>query len=70
MWLWPPLSSRVSTARYTPDTAVLGTVQEADCDQLPQSKFWVDASDRQVGWLAGLFTVIELLFCLRAPSPW
>ena len=37
IWLFPPVSVRVSRAMYTPETAVVGTVHEADCAQLPQS---------------------------------
>ena len=55
---------------YTPDTAVLGTVHDAEIPQLPQSIRPVDASVWHAGWLCGNAVESGMLAAiLRAPSP-
>src|SRR5256885_10380902 len=71
MRLCPPVSSRTRWARYTPETAVVGTVPDADTAQLPQSTRPVEASVRQFGWLCGSDTDgCSPVAILRAPLPW
>ncbi len=43
------VSLRTRWARYTPDTAVVGTVHDADTAELPQSMRPVDESVGQAG---------------------
>ena len=43
--LLPPVSLRTRCATYRPDTAVVGTVHDADTAQLPQST-------SPVGWVS------------------
>ena len=63
-------SSRTRCAMYMPDTAVLGTVHDADTPQLPQSISPVEESVRHAGWVCGSVAV-GLMFdaIFRAPSP-
>ena len=49
--LLPPVSLRTRWAMYKPDTAVLGTVHEADTAQLPQSMSPVGAVSFEAGGL-------------------
>ena len=51
IWLSPPVSLRTRWAMYRPDTAVVGTVHEADTAQLPQSISPVAAVSCQAGGL-------------------
>ena len=54
MWLPPVASSRTRWAMYTPETAVVGTVHDADTAQFPQSISPVGCvSVRQAGWVCG-----------------
>ncbi len=53
-----------------PDTAVVGTVQEADTAQFPQSVSPVVASLRQLGWVWGRWADGWTVAMSRAPSPW
>ena len=66
------LSLRTRWARYKPDTAVVGTVHEADTAQLPQSISPVPAGPlRQAGWVCGSEAVGSMFATtLRAPFPW
>ena len=72
MRLLPPVSLRTRCARYRPDTAVLGTAQEADTAQLPQSMSPVGpVSFLHAGWDCGSEAVGSMLeTTLRAPLPW
>ncbi len=67
IWLSTSASVRWRWARYTPDTAFDGTVQEADSCQLPQSTRPVEAWDRQAGCERGV-TGMEVAH-FRAPAP-
>ena len=50
----PPVSSRTRWATYTPETAVVGTVHDADTAQFPQSIRPVGCgSVRHAGWVCG-----------------
>ncbi len=70
--LSPPVSLRTRWAMYKPDTALLGTVHEADTAQLPQSISPVAAvSFLQAGCVCGSVAVGSMFeTILRAPSPW
>ena len=71
IWLSPPVSLRTRCAMYTPETAVLGTVHDADTAQLPQSISPVVESVRHAGWVCGNVPVGARLAAIsRAPSPW
>ena len=72
MRLSPPVSLRTRWARYKPDTALLGTVHEADTAQLPQSMSPVAAvSFLHAGWDCGSEAVGSIPeTTLRAPLPW
>ena len=72
MRLLPPVSLRTRWAMYKPDTAVLGTVHEADTAQLPQSMSPVGAvSFMHAGWVCGSVAVGSMSeTTLRAPLPW
>ena len=52
-----------------PDTASLGTAQDADSVQLPQSMRPVVVSLRHAGWFCGRAADGLTLATLRAPSP-
>ena len=66
------LSLRTRWARYKPDTALGGTVHEADTAQLPQSMSPVPVGPlRQDGWVCGSVAVGDRFEAtLRAPFPW
>jgi hypothetical protein len=51
MWLEPPVSARVTFAKYIPDTAVVGTGQVAETAQFPQSIKAVAESVMHAGWV-------------------
>src|SRR4249919_1440307 len=72
MRLPAPVLLRTRWAIYKPDTAVLGTVHEADTAQLPQSMSpvgWV--SFLHAGCVCGSEAVGSMLeTTLRAPLPW
>src|SRR5215471_4705354 len=70
--LLPPVSLRTKWARYKPDTALDGTVHEADTAQLPQSMSPVGAvSFLHAGWVCGSEADgCRLDATLRAPLPW
>ena len=70
----PLPSSRTKWAMYKPDTALDGTVHDADTAQLPQSMSpvgGVEVSFRQSGCVCGSATVGCMSeTTLRAPSSW
>lgn len=60
-------SWRVSLAMYTPETASVGTVHDAETDQLPASTIPVAASRKGFGWVCT--PVCWIVSILRAPKP-
>ena len=74
MWLLSPAiglaSSRTRWAMYTPETALDGTVHEADTAQLPQSISPVEDWVIHAGWLWGRVTDGRIpAWTIRAPLP-
>ena len=69
MWLAPPVSVRTTLAKYTPEVAFAGTVQEPETAQLPQSMRPLAACVRQFGWFCGSDAVGLTVVILRAPRP-
>ena len=72
MWLPPAASSRTRCAMYTPETAVVGTVHDADTAQFPQSIRPVGCeSVRHAGWVCGNDADgLSPAATFRAPLPW
>src|SRR5438270_11234503 len=64
---WPLVWSK--SARYTPETALDGTVQDAVTDQLAQSVMPVGESRLQVGCVTAGKAVVGEVGISRAPSP-
>ena len=69
MWRAPPVSSRRGRAMYSPDVASMGTAQEAETSQVPQSSSLVESSNTHAGWICGRETDGKIVATLRAPSP-
>ena len=69
MRLAPPVSSRATRAKYSPEAAAAGTAHEADTAQLPASTSPVEGSVSGLGWTCRRVCEDGIVVTSLAPAP-